>query len=62
MDKRLARAAHVMIMVMRHSTKEWTININSNEVILYWETPGIDYGRLTYMITMGDHAFISKRK
>ena len=51
-----------MIMVMRHSTKEWTININSNEVILYWETPGIDYGRLTYMITMGDHAFISKRK
>jgi len=55
MDKRLARFAQVCIMVMRHSKRDWTINMDSSSVYLYWETRVIDgtvedYGKLTGFI------------
>jgi hypothetical protein len=63
MDARLARAAHVMIMVMRHSTAaRFTITIEPWKVEVYMEDAMAEYQRLTYMITMGDNRFISKRK
>lgn len=63
MDARLARAAHVMIMVMRHSTAaRFTITIEPWQVEVYIEDEMCSWKRLTYIITMDDHAFISKRR